>query len=75
MASRKTNKRGTATVKNDVCGRCRKDMKTDEKVVGCETCRDWLHIACEGMPVEVYNFMMQVEADETNKESQVNANE
>ena len=49
---------------NDVCGRCCKDVKTDERAVGCEICGAWFHITCKGMPVEVYKFMVEDEAGE-----------
>ena len=62
MVGGKSNKKGAADY--EVCGRCCKDVKTDEKAVGCEICGAWFHATCKGMPVEVYKFMVEDEAGE-----------
>lgn len=65
MAGGKASRRVTAVVRNDdMCGRCCKVVKTNERAVGCVICGVWFHVTCEGMPVEVYNFMGEVEARE-----------
>ncbi|KAK7071775.1 hypothetical protein SK128_025540, partial [Halocaridina rubra] len=42
------------------CGNCETVVKCDDKAMQCEVCQIWFHIVCEGMPEEVYDYIMSV---------------
>ncbi|KAK4322085.1 hypothetical protein Pmani_007138 [Petrolisthes manimaculis] len=48
------------TVRSDNCVICEKTVKNDDQAIQCEICRLWVHITCEGMPKEAYDYIMSV---------------
>ena len=43
------------------CLRCRKDVTKDHKSVQCQTCQFWVHVECQGISDELFNFLLEGE--------------
>ena len=43
------------------CLRCRKDVTKDHKSVQCQTCQFWVHVECQGISDELFNFLREGE--------------
>ena len=42
-------------------GQCDSEVKEEDHAVACGICDLWFHIGCQGMPKEVYDFMVNTE--------------
>ena len=43
------------------CLRCKKNVAKNSKSVRCASCQLWVHIECEGISNELYNFLAHPE--------------
>ena len=43
------------------CLRCKKNVAKNSRSVRCHICQHWVHVECEGMPIEMYNLMANPE--------------
>ena len=40
------------------CGICQKNVNINQKAIECTSCRKWIHIRCNGTPVDDYNKLI-----------------
>ena len=43
------------------CLRCKKNVAKNSRSVRCGICQNWVHVECEGMPVDFYNLLANQE--------------
>ena len=53
------NSRNQSVGTKDPCKKCNKPVKRAEKGLQCEYCAEWIHITCEGITVQDYDFIMK----------------